>query len=493
MVNPSLYEINTRVWLRRFDTETKTATLSDVPLVYWTELAQKGINYIWLMGIWEPCRNSIKKYCFSKGLINEYRLALPDWKDEDVIGSPFAINKYEVNGKIGSKSELLDLKSTLNRLGLKLILDFIPNHFNSESVLLKTCPELFLQATEKHYKNDKSTYFRDPFDRDIYFAHGRDPYFPAWTDTAQVNYFNEAARNFMTTSLVDLTAMCDGVRCDVAMLMLNDIFAATWSDVLKFHNLDIPANEFWDKAIDAVKQVDNDFIFIAEVYWDLEWRLQKLGFDFTYDKKLTDRLKVENAHNIREHLLADYEYQNKSVRFLENHDEDRIIHSVGNAKSKAAAVVTSTLKGMRFYHDGQFEGKRVKLPVQLGREPHEEVNHGTLRFYEKLLNITNSEVFIKGEWKLLQALPSGQSDQSYKNILAWEWSFEKTLCVVIVNYSDNISYCRLRINFHTDSKELLIHDLLNDETYNRSADELTSVGLFVKLAPYLSHILECNF
>src|SRR5207302_3088107 len=119
--------------------------------------------------------------------------------------------------------------------------------------------------------------------------------------------------------------------------------------------------EFWTDARAAVP----DLLLIAEVYWDLEWRLQQLGFDFTYDKRLYDRLLHSPARDVAAHLTADDDYQRRSVRFIENHDEPRSA-SVFEDRVTAAAVVMSTVQGMRFYYDGQFEGRRVHVPVQLG-------------------------------------------------------------------------------------------------------------------------------
>lgn len=92
-----IYEINTRVWLKRFDEGEQKATIKDVPKEYWYDLYLKGFNYIWLMGIWKTNESVIKDYCFEPGLISDYTKALKDWNDKDVIGSPYAIDCYEVN------------------------------------------------------------------------------------------------------------------------------------------------------------------------------------------------------------------------------------------------------------------------------------------------------------------------------------------------------------------------------------------------------------
>src|SRR5690606_525853 len=110
-----------------------------------------------------------------------------------------------------------------------------------------------------------------------------------------------------------------------------------------------------------------DLLFIAEVYWDLEWALQQQGFDYTYDKRLYDRLRAADARPARDHLHAEMAYQERLLRFIENHDEPRAAAAFGVQRSMAAAVLSFTVPGARLLHDGQLEGRTVKTPVQLGR------------------------------------------------------------------------------------------------------------------------------
>ncbi len=370
--NPSVYEINTRVWIRRFADQNKKVRLDEIDKSVWQQYKDMGFDYIWLMGIWKTCPSTIDKYCFEEGLVHEYRNALKDWKREDIIGSPFAIDEYIINPELGNKKTLVNLRETFQEIGLKLILDFIPNHFSADTSLLKDNPDIFLRGDEEAFLNDSHTFYKPEARDGEVFAHGRDPFFPAWQDTIQVNYYSNDAREYMIGILKDLTKVCDGVRCDMAMLNLNNVFRNTWGSLLDRNGLMKPETEFWRIATRDVKELNPDFLFIAEAYWDLEFELQMHGFDYTYDKRLMDRLKDAPVYSIKEHLKADLDYQSKSVRFVENHDELRASANFGKERSLAAAIVTGTTMGMKFFHDGQFEGKRIKLPVQLGREPNEQ-------------------------------------------------------------------------------------------------------------------------
>ncbi len=487
--NPNLYEINTRVWLRRFDTENKKAKLEDVPTAYWDELKAKGIDIVWLMGVWKTAPETIDKYCFEEGLVREYRSALKDFTNEDVIGSPFAVDTYEINPAIGNEATIVKLKSLLNERGMKLMLDFVHNHFSADSQLILTNPEIFLEANEEYYQSDPHTFFKSSFYENRIFAHGRDPFFPAWEDTIQVNYFSPAAREYMIKILVKLTKMCDGVRCDMAMLGFNNVFKNTWGNVLSSMGFDKPQKEFWNVALEIVKDYRNDFIFLAEAYWDLEWELQQLGFDFTYDKILTDRLKAGFVHDIHDHLLAEHDYQIRSARFIENHDEERAMTSMGKNKSRAAAVIMSTLPGMHFFYDGQFEGYRIKVPVQLGRDPKEQAVKCLPEFYNNLLSAINCQVFKVGEWNLLSTIEAWEGSKTYQNILVWQWRHAGERRLVIVNFSDAKAQCRIKLDVKGYPEEMLIEDVLNKQGYLRSASEVHSSGLYIELNAFQSHIL----
>jgi len=486
--NPNLYEINTRVWIKRFGSPEAPATLGTVPIEYWEDLKNKGMDAVWLMGIWKTSEEATEKYCFVDGLKSEYSKALRDWEDEDVIGSPYAIDSYEVNPELGTEADLLELKRKLNSLGIALILDFFPNHFSAESKLLKERPEIFLSAEKKFYEEDPYTFFKPFPNEEKYFAHGRDPFFPAWQDTVQVNYYSDEAREFMINQLLRLTKLADGVRCDMAMLAMNNVFGNTWGGVLAHAYYSKPKEEFWKLAIDIVKRFREDFIFIAEAYWDLEYELQQLGFDFTYDKKLLDRMLEGSAQEVRAHLNAEESYRRKSVRFIENHDEQRAMTSMGKNKSRAAAVIMSTVEGMHLYYDGQFEGKRIKLPVQLGREPVEKPIECIVEHYKVLLEITNEEIFHSGYWMMRTVESAGEGDDSNKNLIAWSWRWLDEKRLVVVNFSDERSRGRIKLELNEYPRNFKLWDLLNHVQYVRETSEVETMGLYVELAPFKAHI-----
>ncbi len=255
-------------------------------------------------------------------------------------------------------------RAELERRGVKLLLDFVPNHVAPDHPWTQEHPEYFVAGDDG-----------EPF------AHGRDPYFAPWADTLQLNAFSMPLRRAAADTLLSIAAQCDGVRCDMAMLLLNRVFAQTWGERVGW----APPGEYWTDVIGAVRAEHPGFVFMAEAYWDLEYELQRLGFDFCYDKRLYDHLVARDVGALRGHVGGDPAYLQRLTRFIENHDEPRAAATFGPEQERAAAVVVATLPGAVLWYEGQFDGRRVRPPVFLARRPQEPVDAALRAFYECLV------------------------------------------------------------------------------------------------------------
>ena len=209
-----------------------------------------------------------------------------------------------------------------------------------------------------------------------------------------------------------IAGQCDGVRCDMAMLVLPDVFERTWG---------LRAEPFWPRATARVREQAPGFCFMAEVYWDLEWTLQQQGFDYTYDKRLYDRLRDGHVRPIREHFHAGLDYQNKMARFLENHDEPRAAATFPPGVHEAAAVITFLSPGLRFFHQGQFEGRRKRISPHLVRGPVEPVDQRLQQFYDRLLAALKLPAVRDGEWQLLECRPAWEGNWTSDCFVAFAW------------------------------------------------------------------------
>ena len=481
---PTIYEINTWVWLGELSRKTgRPIDLSSVPAAEWDAIASLGFDAVWLMGVWQRSPAGIAIANRNEGLLADFRRALPDYSPADNVGSPYCVRNYEVDAHLGGPAGLAYARKELAGRGMRLILDFVPNHVAQDHPWVAQHPEYFVQGNAADVERDPVTFVKL---NGRVFACGKDPYFPAWQDVLQVNAFQPGLRQAAVATVLDIARQCDGVRCDMAMLMMNSVFERTWGDRAGAR----PATEYWVELIPAVKNVNPDFRFIAEAYWDLEWELQQQGFDFCYDKRLYDRLEHENAESVRLHLCADLPYQQKLLRFIENHDEPRAASAFPQAEEGAAAVTTSTLPGARLFHEGQFEGRKVRLPVFLGRRPEEAVDEHLLGLYRKLLAAINSSVFREGEWSLCERY-GWPDNSSFENIVAWHWRRDPEQYLIVVNLSANAAQAHVKVN----CEELRGHrwelfDVLAEATYVRDGDEMVSPGLYVDLQPWCYHLLR---
>ena len=358
-LHPHLYEANALILLRRLSRKYgRKLTLSTVPEPEWQRLAQLGFDLLWLMGVWRRSPASRQIARSHPGLCQEYDNALPGWVEQDVVGSPYAVHSYTLDPALGQETDLPELKARLNRQGLGLVLDFVPNHLARDHPWTLSHSDRFVQGSEEDVRDYPEWFF--PTDRDVHLAHGRDPYFPPWTDTVQVNFFSSDLREALVGELLSIAQVADGVRCDMAMLGLNSVFERAWGSVIWSYPR--PGMEFWPDAIERVRQQHPAFLFLAEAYWGLEGELQEMGFDFTYDKALYDHLRYSSPSDIRRHLEIIGPSQRRWARFIENHDETRALAALGEDRSLAAAVVLGTIPGPAYFMTGNWRANAFACP-----------------------------------------------------------------------------------------------------------------------------------
>ncbi len=482
---PSLYQINTRVWLTKLSRKLgRAATLDDVPDAGLDRLAELGFDWVWFLSVWQtgPAAQAISRA--NPEWRREFEETLPDLKDEDIAGSGFAIQNYTVHRDLGGDAALARLRQRLQKRGLKLMLDFVPNHMAPDHPWVDEHPEFFVHGSEADLARSPRNYCRVQTKHGpLLLAYGRDPYFEGWPDTLQLNYGNPELQRAMIGELERIAGQCDGVRCDMAMLVLPEVFERTWG---------IRADLFWPKATESVRRKHPNFQFMAEVYWDLEWTLQQQGFDYTYDKRLYDRLREGHARPVREHLHAALDYQAKSARFLENHDEPRASASFDPLVHRAAAVITYFIPGLRFFHQGQFEGRKKRISPHLVRAPEESPDKEMEEFYDPLLAILRKPIVKSGEWQWLPCQPAWDGNESWDSFVAHSWrgsGGERML--IAVNYAPHPSQCYLNLPFpEIKNRSVRLKDLLSPACYTRKGNELLERGLYLDLQPWSYHVFD---
>ena len=460
-----------------------------MPAAELAELAAWGFDAVWLMGVWhrgKATRRSALNY------LHEYRHALPDITDADVPGSAYAIRDYQVEHALGSRAGLAQFRESLARLGIKLILDFVPNHVATDHRWTREHPEYFMRGARADLDARPGDFFvADTSDRrGAVIARGRDPYFPAWIDTAQLDAFHPGLRQAAVDTLVDVGDQCDGVRCDMAMLMLNAVFAATWNRPADA----LPARDYWQAVIPAVRARHPEMLFMAEVYWDLEHELLRQGFDYTYDKRLYDRLANGDVSEIKSHIKAELDFLRANIRFIENHDEPRAMAVFGEDRQRPAAALICTLPGAALLHQGQLSGRRIKLPVQINRGADENSHPLLARFYRRLLNEVNSAVYRAGRWQLREPQAIHSHDCTHANLIAYCWQLGEATRLVIINLSSEWSRARLDLEDWRwlAGRRWRLCDLLSESYTFHDGDSIVRDGLLLEVPPSSAQILRLD-
>jgi glycosidase len=462
----------------------RPATLDDIPDRDLDWIAAKGFDWVWLLSVWQTGLAARHISRTNPEWRREFEHTLADLRDEDIPGSGFAITGYSVHTDLGGDVALARLRERLRARGLRLMLDFVPNHTGPDHPWVEDHPEYYVHGTSQDMLRAPANYaWAKRRSGNVILAHGRDPYFPGWPDTFQLNYGNKATQEAMIGELARIAGQCDGVRCDMAMLVLPDVFERTWS---------IPAQPFWASAIRRVRERVRDFCFMAEAYWDLEWRLQQDGFDYTYDKRLYDRLRDGHARPVREHFHAGLDYQDKLARFLENHDEPRAAATFDPRVHDAAAVITFLSPGLRFFHDGQHEGRKARISPHLGRGPNEPVNADRQAFYDRLLAVLRQPAVRDGEWRLLECVPAWDGNWTWDCFVAFAWQGrDDTRMVVAVNFAPHQSQCYLRLPYgDLAGNTWRLRDQMGTVIYERDGDALQAQGLYLDLGPWETFVFS---
>jgi hypothetical protein len=376
------------------------------------------------------------------------------------------------------------------------MLDFVPNHTALDHPWAHDHPEFYVHGSDEDLGREPGNYVRVSTRLGTrVLAHGKDPYFPGWPDTLQVNYRHPGLRQAMRDVLGRIAGQGDGVRCDMSMLVLPDVIARTWGTRSQPADGTVPVDEpFWPEAISHVRGAKPDFTFMAEAYWDLEWALQQQGFDYTYDKRMYDRLHAQDAGAVRGHLRAAPDFQRKSVRFLENHDEPRAAAAFPPPVHRAAAVLAFLVPGMRFLHEGQRSGRRLRASNHLRRRTPEPVDVELREFYDRLLACVRRPEVRGGEWTLLACQSAWPDNPTWDRFLAYSWEAEGHRLLVAVNYGPTQGQCYVSLAFpDLSGRTWRLRDLLNPRlTYERAGGDLATRGLYLDLPAWGHHVFDVS-
>lgn len=420
-----------------------------------------------MMGVWPG--GPLARECArsSADLQAAYNESLPGWTEADVAASPYAVADFAVASEFGGDAGLASFRSRLAAHGIRLLLDFVPNHLGVDHPWIRDRPQLFV-STAMPFPGTFGSAGR-------YIAHGKDPYFPPWTDTAQLDYRKPETRDAMRAALLSIADRCDGVRCDMAMLVLPDIFERTWGPSASGESW-----EFWSNAATTVRRLHPDFVFLAEAYWDLEGRLCEVAFDFAYDKHLYDLLVHDRSSEIQAHVLASAPL--RRAHFLENHDEPRAAATLDLERHRAALALVLGLPGMRLLHDGQLVGRRRFSRIQLARRAADDRDSAVAALYAHVMPAFAASLVGRGEATLLVPQRAWDDNPTARFFTIVQWAAADRFELVVVNTASHRAQCRVVPTV----PDLAAHtwqlvDRLGDERWVREGHDMARNGLFLDL------------
>jgi hypothetical protein len=490
--NPVVHELFAWVWLAELSKRHGTAiTLANVPSEVWDDIARPGIDAVWLMGVWQRSPVGAQIARAHPAMRAADLAALADLSDTDVVGSAYCIRDYVVDGRLGGEKGLAIARTELARRGVRLVLDLVPNHVAPDHRWAREHPEFFVQGTREDLVREPHAFIAVG---DHVLACGRDPFFPAWPEVLQLDASHVGLRAAMLELVLGVAKRCDGLRCDMAMLVLDDVFVRTWGERARGGPRPDGGRGYWPPIIQVTQAAQPGFAFFAEAYWDLEPVLIDQGFSACYDKRLYDRMVHDGSTDVagvRAHLSAPVGQQMHTLRFVENHDEPRAASLLTPAAHRAALTAVLTLPGVALLHEGQADGRRIRVPVTLARRPIEALD-GELRcFLERLLAVVDGGMR-RGVWSL--AVVEGWPDNhSAERLLAWTWTSPRERHVVVVNLTGTRADGRVRLPWgELGGRTVILDDRLSSQRFERQGHELASDGLYVALDGFAVHVLKVS-
>jgi glycosidase len=401
---------STYVWLAQLSRQygRHIGRLDEIPDADLQVLADRGINSLWLIGVWERSRASktIKLLC----------------GNQDAVASAYSLFDYRIADDLGGEAAYVNLRDRAYRHGVRLASDMVPNHMGIDSPWVVEHPEWFISRWERPYpaysfegpdlshdgrveikiedhyyeQSDAAVVFRRR-DRNSgetrYIYHGNDGTSFPWNDTAQLDYLNPAVREQVIQTILHVARLFPIIRFDAAMTLAKRHFHRLWfpgpgssgaipsraeygmSDA-EFDRL-MP-HEFWREVVDRVAAEVPGTLLLAEAFWLMEgYFVRTLGMHRVYNSAFMVMLRDEDNAKyrsvIKNTLEFDPDIMKRYVNFMSNPDERTAIDQFGKGdKCFGVAVMMSTLPGLPMFGHGQIEGFTEKYGMEYRWPRYEE-------------------------------------------------------------------------------------------------------------------------
>ena len=540
---------STYVWLAQLSKQygRHIYRLDQIPEVELATLAHRGINSLWLIGVWERSRASktIKQLC----------------GNQDAVASAYSLFDYKIAEDLGGEAAYIALRDRCYHKGIRLASDMVPNHMGIDSPWVMEHPEWFISRWESPYpaysfngpdlshdnrveikiedhyyeQSDAAVVFRrrDTWTGETrYIYHGNDGTSFPWNDTAQLDYQNPAVREQVIQTILHVARLFPVIRFDAAMTLAKRHFHRLWfpgpgssgsipsrAEYSMNHaefNKHMP-HEFWREVVDRVAAEVPGTLLLAEAFWLMEgYFVRTLGMHRVYNSAfmnmLRDEKNAEYRSVIKNTLEFDPDIMKRYVNFMSNPDERTAIDQFGKGdKYFGVTTMMATLPGLPMFGHGQIEGFTEKYGMEYQRPRYDETpDHWLVERHEREIAplLKRRWVFAESHNFLLYDFfePSGSVDE---NVFAYSNRAGKERALVVYNnrygtahgtlhnsaaYADKAtSKLRQRqigdgFGFARDSGAILAYrDALTGLEYLQRASQLANRGLTFHLHAYQCH------
>ena len=397
-------------------------TLDAIPDEELDQLASRGITGLWLIGLWERSRASER--------IKRLR------GDLDAVASAYALDDYVIAADLGGPTALEHLAARARSRGIRLASDMVPNHMGIDSRWVIEHPERFLSRPdspfpaytfhgpdlssdgrvgillEDHYYDatDAAVVFQrvDRATGDVrYVYHGNDGTSFPWNDTAQLDYSQEAVREAVIGTILEVARQFPIIRFDAAMVLARKHVERLWfpepgqggaipsragHGLTRAEFQRAMPREFWRDVVDRVAQEVPGTLLLAEAFWLLEgYFVRTLGMHRVYNSAFMTMLRDERNADYRLVMRNTLEFDpailGRFVNFMSNPDERTAIDQFGTGERYfGVAALLATMPGLPMFGHGQFEGFAEKYGMEFRRARLDEaVDRPLLEHHERTI------------------------------------------------------------------------------------------------------------
>jgi hypothetical protein len=552
MPNVVMIAKSTYVWLAQLSRHygRPIERLDQIPDEELELLARRGLNALWLIGVWERSRASqtIKRM---RG-------------QADAVASAYSLFNYRIADDLGGDYAYRNLRERAARYGIRLASDMVPNHMGIDSPWVIEHPEWFLSRLDKPYpaysfegpdlshdgrveikiedhyydQTDAAVTFRrrDNASGHIeYVYHGNDGTSFPWNDTAQLNYLRADVREQVIQTILHVARLFPIIRFDAAMTLARRHVQRLWFP-LPGSGGSIPSraefamtqeqfdaampHEFWREVVDRVAAEVPGTLLLAEAFWLLEgYFVRTLGMHRVYNSAFMNMMRDEENAKYRSVIKNTIEFDpdilKRYVNFMSNPDERTAIDQFGTGdKYFGVCTMMATLPGLPMFGHGQIEAFTEKYGMEYKHPRYEETpNHHLVERHQREIAPLLRKRHIFAESQHFALFDFWREDGAVdENVFAWSNRLGDQRALVIYHnkyaatagtlhgsaakadkITGGLSHLRLHeaLGLPEDGDAILgFQDNATGLHYLRHAQEVRNRGLFLRLGAYQYHAFQ---